>query len=168
MKKAVFLLGILLVTVLSAPQARADSKDEKEIKALENRLAAALKSKDADAVMSNYVADASLVVFDVVPPRQYVGAKSYRKNWQDFFNSFPGPMTTWEVTDLSIMTDGNLGASHSIQHLTWNDKDGKQMDVTIRVTDVYRKIGDKWLIAHEHLSVPVDPETGKADFSSAE
>ena len=35
-----------------------------------------------------------------------------------------------------------------------------------RFTDVLRKMNGKWLIVHEHLSFPVDPETGKADFLS--
>jgi hypothetical protein len=28
----------------------------------------------------------------------------------------------------------------------------------------YRKIGNNWFIAHEHVSVPVDLQTGKANF----
>ena len=37
---------------------------------------------------------------------------------------------------------------------------------TARVTDGYRKINGKWLITLEHVSVPVDLETGKADINS--
>jgi ketosteroid isomerase-like protein len=32
----------------------------------------------------------------------------------------------------------------------------------VRVTAGYRKIGGNWLIAQEHISVPVDFATGKA------
>ena len=46
------------------------------------------------------------------------------------------------------------------------DKDGKPLDLTLRVTDVYKKMNGKWLVVHEHVSWPVDLETGKADFSS--
>ena len=38
-------------------------------------------------------------------------------------------------------------------------RDGKTLDLTVRVTDVYRKIGGKWLIVHERVSVPVDLTT---------
>jgi len=122
--------------------------------------------KDVDTVTSYYVPDESLLVFDVIPPRQYVGAKSYRKNWEDFFARIPGPIVTCEISELSIMTDVKLGFSHSVLHLVWNDKDGKKVEITLRVTDGYRKIGGKWLIVHEHVSVPVDITTGRADFSS--
>ena len=140
--------------------------DEAEIRALEQRFAAAVKAKDVDKIMQNYVPDESLFVFDVVPPRQYVGAKAYRKDWEDFFAAYPGPVDTFDVTDLGIVSDGNLAFAHSIQHLVVTDKDGKKTDLTARVTDGYRKVNGKWLIALEHVSVPVDINNGKADLSA--
>jgi ketosteroid isomerase-like protein len=65
-----------------------------------------------------------------------------------------------------VMTDGNLAFSHSIQRAVVTDKDGKKADITFRLTDVYRNVNGKWLIVHEHVSVPVDLATGKADLSS--
>jgi hypothetical protein len=65
--------------------------------------------------MGSYVPDESLFVFDAIPPRQYVGAKAYRKDLEDFFASFPGPVETFEIADLNVVTNGNLGFSHSIQ-----------------------------------------------------
>jgi hypothetical protein len=34
------------------------------------------------------------------------------------------------------------------------------------VTDDYRKVNGKWLIAVEHISVPVNYVTGQPDFQS--
>jgi hypothetical protein len=45
-------------------------------------------------------------------------------------------------------------------------KDGSKFNLVARVTDAYRKINGKWLIAHEHVSIPVDLTTGKADPTS--
>jgi ketosteroid isomerase-like protein len=36
----------------------------------------------------------------------------------------------------------------------------------MRLTDVYRRINGQWLIEHEHVSVPVDLDTGKPDLAS--
>jgi ketosteroid isomerase-like protein len=72
----------------------------------------------------------------------------------------------FEISDLSVTADGTMGFSHSIQHLTGTDTKGQPVDVTVRVTDVYRKIKGNWLIVHEHVSVPVDLNTGKPDLSS--
>ena len=88
------------------PAAAQPASDEAKIRALEAQFAAAFNAKDADAIMKVYVPNESLVVFDVVPPRQYVGANAYRKDWQDFFAHVKGPLK-FEISDLGITTDGN-------------------------------------------------------------
>ena len=115
--------------------------------------------------MKVYVPNESLVVFDVVPPRQYVGANAYRRDWQDFFAHVKGPLK-FEISDLGVTTDGRLGYSHSIQRVSGTDSKGQPIDLTVRVTDVYRKINGNWLIVHEHVSIPVDLDTGKPDLAS--
>jgi uncharacterized protein (TIGR02246 family) len=150
------------VMALGAP-ARADAGAD--IRALEERFVAAFKAKDLDAIMKAYAPGQTLVVFDVVPPRQYVGAAAYRKDWQTFFDTFEGPITV-ELTDLDVSADRNLAYSHSIQRVAGTDRQGKKLDLTVRVTDVYKKARGRWFIIHEHVSVPVDLDTGKPDLSS--
>jgi uncharacterized protein (TIGR02246 family) len=150
------------VLPLAAP-AFADSKAK--IKALEDQFIAAFKAKNVDAIMKVYVPDQSLVVFDVVPPRQYVGAAAYRKDWQEFLGSFNGPITV-ELSDFDVLADHNLAYGHSIQRVAGTDKAGKALDLTVRVTDVYRKIKGHWYVIHEHVSVPVDLDSGKPDLAS--
>ena len=115
--------------------------------------------------MKVYAPGQALVVFDVIPPRQYVGAAAYRKDWQTFLESFEGPIIL-ELTDLDVAADRNLAYSHSIQHVAGTDKQGKKLDLTVRVTDVYQKIGGRWFIVHEHVSVPVDLGADKPDLAS--
>ena len=143
--------------------ARADARSD--IKALEERFVSAFKAKDVDAIMKVYVPDQSLFVFDVVPPRQYVGAEAYRKDWQAFFATLPGPINV-ELTDLDVVSDHNLAYGHSIQRVSGTDKQGEPFDLTVRVTDAYRKIKGHWLVVHEHVSVPVDLDSGKPDLAS--
>ena len=168
MKKQALLLGILLIgMIFSSVALRVDaqSNDEKAIWALNQRFSAAVKAKDINQIMSVYVPDERLFVFDAVPPRQYVGAKAYRKDYEAFFAAFPGPAAS-EVTDLRITVAGTLAFSHGIDTWTLTDKEGTRVTLVFRVTDVYRKIKGKWLIVHEHLSFPVDPATGTADLLS--
>lgn len=145
--------------------AHAEAGDEAKIRALEAQFAAAFTAKNIDALMKVYVPGDNLVVFDVIPPRQYVGAQAYRKDWQDLFSMFKGPVK-FEISDLAILADRTLASSHSIQHVTGTHVDGHAIDLTVRVTDVYRKINGQWLIQHEHVSVPVDLGTGKPDLAS--
>ncbi len=166
MKKSLLLIATILATLTLTSPAQAKGKGEKAIAAVEQRIVEGFKAKDAAAIMSNFIADDSLVVFDVTIPRQFVGANAYKKDWEDFFAMMPGPIISCEITDLSITASGKLGFSHCIFHAVWNDKDGKKVEITIRVTDAFQKIDGKWLIFHEHVSVPVDLNTGMADFSS--
>jgi uncharacterized protein (TIGR02246 family) len=159
---ATAILFTLSIMVFGAP-AQADAPAE--IRALEDRFVTAFKAKDVDAIMKVYAPDQTLVVFDVVPPRQYVGAAAYRKDWQTFLGSFDGPITM-ELTDLDVVADRNLAYSHSIQHVAGTDKQGKKLDLTVRVTDVYKKAHGRWQIIHEHVSVPVDLDTAKPDLAS--
>src|ERR1700756_2612177 len=71
------MLGALLLALAASIHAKTD--DQAAIRKLENDLAAAMGSKDIDRIMSSSVPDEPLFVFDCTPPRQYVGAKAYRK-----------------------------------------------------------------------------------------
>lgn len=168
MKNRGLLLGAMLISVILssvALHADAQSNDEKAIRALNQRFTAAVKAKDVNMIMSVYIPDESLFVFDAIPPRQYVGAKAYRKDFEEFLGMFPGPIE-YSFSDLSITAASTLGYSHRIDYWTLTDKAGKRVPLVFRVTDVYRKINGKWLIVHEHVSFPVDPATGKADMLS--
>ena len=142
------------------------AKDQADIKALEDRFMAAFKARDVNAIMACYVPDQSLIVFDAVPPRQYTGAQAYRKDFEDLFAMFPGPLDA-SISELDITAGGgDVAYGHSIQHASFTDKAGKKFEMTIRVTDGYKKTNGQWLISHEHASVPVDLATMKPDLDS--
>lgn len=125
----------------------------------------AVNAKDINGIMAYYSPDENLVVFDAIPPRQYVGATAFRKDWEGFLAVYPASLHA-EVSDWKTEADGNLAYGHGFFRTTGPDKDGKPLDLTVRVTDVYKKINEKWLVVHEHVSWPVDLATGKPDLNS--
>jgi ketosteroid isomerase-like protein len=143
----------------------AGTNDEAQVRALENRFANAFKAKDVNLIMANYEHSPNLAFFDVVPRREYVGWDAYKKDWMNFFDSI-GPIALFGVKDLKVNVVGNIAYSYSFQHYLATTKVGGQRDVTVRVTDVYRKSDGKWLIVQEYVSAPVDPKTGKGDIQS--
>jgi uncharacterized protein (TIGR02246 family) len=162
------LTGPLIAAVVSAASllpfaAMAAKSDDAQIRALEARFAKAVSAKDIDAVMKVY--SPRVFVFDLVPPRQYVGAAAYRGDWKGLFAGFAGPVKM-QISDLVVTTDGTVAYGHSIQRVTGTDPKGAPVDLTVRVTDVYRKQAGAWSIVQEHVSVPVDLETGKPDMAS--
>jgi len=165
--RAAWGLGILVagVGLSAACPAYAKSSDEAQIRALEARLVDGFRALDVKRIMECYVQDDTLFAYDVTPPRRFVGFQAYTKNWQNLLIPFRGPVTA-EMTDLRVTADGKLGFGHSIIHFVGTREDGQKVDLTMRVTDGYRKIAGKWLIVEEHSSVPVDLNTGQADFTS--
>ncbi len=155
------LLGMILSSI--ALRTYAQSSDEQAIGALIQRFSVALKAKDVNRIMSLYAPN--VLAFDAFTPRQYVGARAYRKAYEGVFAAFPGPIES-EITDLAITAAGTVGFSRNIETWVLTDKDRNRVKLVFRVTDVWRKINGKWLIVHEHVSFPVDAVTGKADFLS--
>lgn len=144
--------------------ASAQTNDAAQIRAVEQQFAKAFRAKDADGIMANYEHSPALVFFDVVPRQKYTGWNAYRKDWQNLFDSIDGAVREFEIKDLTITADGSIGYSYSFQHYRAKTKGGGMRDVTVRVTDAYQKCSGRWLIVQEHVSVPVDLRTGKADL----
>ena len=141
------------------------AQDIADIKEVEDRFMIAFRAKDVNAIMELCVPDHSLVVFDVTPPRQRNGAEAYRKDWEQVFSKFAGPLEA-EISDVDVTAGGDVAYISSIHHVAGTTKAGKKVDYTVRVTDGLKKINGRWLIAHTHVSFPVDMRTGKADMES--
>ena len=146
------LAGVAVLTLLYAGRVHASADDKGEITAVEQRAIEGFKAKDVDKIMSCYVPDETLFVFDVVPPREYVGAKAYRKDWEELLAQFPGPAEA-DMSNLKAFVLGTMGYAHLIVHSVLTDKDGKKTESNVRTTDVFRKTGGKWLT---HAAIHVD------------
>src|SRR6516165_8100813 len=87
------------------------------------------------------------------------------KDWEEAFSRFDGPLEA-EISEVDVTAGGDVAYVSSIHHVTGTMKGGKKIDYTVRVTDGFKKIKGKWLIAHTHVSFPVDLRTGQADTES--
>ena len=139
--------------------------DKAAIEALEQQYVKAFNAKDVNAIMANYAPGDELFVFDAVPPREYPNWEAYKKDWEALFAAYPGPIRD-SMSELSITIVGSVAYAHHVEAGHFTRKDGTGLDVVARVTDVFRKINGKWLIVQEHVSFPVDLDSGKADLLS--
>ncbi len=165
------LVLLLLMAVAATPQnsarhtsaqaAARQSKSDQEIRAVYDGWAKAFEAKDLDGIMAVYAPGDALVAYDIVPPLQYVGKDSYRKDYQEFLAMYDGPIKV-EYRDLRIMSSGDVGFIHAVERMSGTLKNGQKSDIWLRATSGLRKINGKWLIVHDHISVPADFDTGKA------
>lgn len=142
--------------------------DLSQLRTLENSFAAAMNNKDVDAVMAVYAPSESLFVFDVVgPPGVHFGWEQYREAFKHMFASIRGPLHL-TMSDLHIDVSGEVGYSSSLQRVSGiRVQDGRSFAYTVRVTDIYRKIGGKWWIVQEHLSLPIERDTFRPTLNFA-
>jgi ketosteroid isomerase-like protein len=146
------------MTTTSAP-----TLEDARIRERLDSLARALRGKQIDALMAHYAPD--MVVFDIAPPLQRQGADAYRRNFEAWFAAVSGPIG-YEVSDLRITATDDVALSHHLGRVrtvrTGGESSGYWADYSVRVTAAWRKINGRWLITHEHVSVPLDMATLRA------
>lgn len=157
--------AILASASAVAADSPAANSDKAAIQSLENTYNEGFNSRDVDKIMSVYAPGKQLFVFDVVPPREYSSWEAFKKDWEELFATFPGPVKN-TISEQTIHVVGLLAYGHNIQTSEITRKDGTKMTIVARATDVYRKMKGKWFIVEEHNSVPVDLETMKPDLLS--
>ncbi len=132
--------------------------DEAEIWRLVEDQQRAVCTKNIDASMAHYPGE--FAVFNVKPPFQIRDAKEWRRVWETSLAHFSASFGA-ETRDVVVTVSGELAVAHYFLRFTGLPGEPSW----IRVTAVYRRTAGRWLIVHEHSSVPFDPETLKAVFS---
>jgi uncharacterized protein (TIGR02246 family) len=129
------------------------STSEAEIRALTEHWVEAVRKKDFDAIMSHY-AD-NVAAFDVPPPLQINGSDSVRRNLVNWLNMFEGPAQV-HFEDTQIIAGDDVAFLHTLTSVT---PEGESNRSWVRVTVCYQKIDGKWLVVHEHASLPFNGQT---------
>jgi uncharacterized protein (TIGR02246 family) len=145
------------------PATATATREDAQIRERLDALAAALRAKDVDALMTHYSPD--VVVFDLPMALQTRGADAYRKNFERWFAAVEGPID-YEMRDVRITASGDLAFCHYLAHVKsvrkTSNETGYWTDYWVRVSAGCRTLNGRWLITHEHISVPVDMATTKA------
>ena len=140
------------------------ASDEAQIRAAMTERAEAILAKDADRVMALFTDD--LVSFDVLDPLQVVGATAAKTRLQAWFAMYQSPIRC-EVRDLAVTSGREVAFCHSLHRYSGTLTNGDPVDMWVRDTVCFRKVGSAWRITHEHMSDPFNPETGKASIDLA-
>jgi ketosteroid isomerase-like protein len=150
--------SIVCSAALAAPPSNATAVAE--VTKLESTLEQLYNSpqfaKDPSVALVYYDNTDAMRMFDVMLPVEFRG-KEFRKHFIEVGTQFTGGKV--EFSQLEVTADGQLAFAASIQHFYGKGKDGKPYDMTLRVTDCLRKTGGRWVIVHEHASLPLDAPT---------
>ncbi len=163
MKPTRLLLLLIVASITVAAQAPAARKNlnEAQIRALYDRWATAFSARDVDGIMSVYATSDAVIAYDIVPPLQFKTADAYRQDYEEFLGMFDGPLHV-EFRDMRIIAGDTVGFIHTLERISGKLKNGQPMDMWLRATSGVQKLNGKWLIVHDHVSVPTDFQSGKA------
>lgn len=117
-------------------------------------LAQAIRDKNLDQLMAHYTSD--VVVFDLYPPLDTRGTDAYRKNFERWFASFEGPLG-FEHKDLRIVAGEGAAFCHYLCLITGARPGGRRSGYWVRGTTCFQNRDGRWLITHEHISMPYPP-----------
>jgi ketosteroid isomerase-like protein len=134
-----------------------EARAEADLRHLIDKLVEAIRAMDIDGLKGCFAEDA--VSFDVGPRLQDVGVTAKLHNWQKAFAVLQPPFG-YEIRDLTLTIGKDVAFAHGINRFT-GTSNGNRFGPWVRWTAGFRKSEGGWLIAHDHVSRPVDLGSGQ-------
>ncbi|MDQ6718429.1 MAG: nuclear transport factor 2 family protein [Gemmatimonadota bacterium] len=152
------LIAVALFLVL-APAARAQSRSTSEVRRQLSEYFAAWRALDVDRAGALYAHDADILYFDGAPLK-YSGWAEYARGARAGFASLKA-VDIGPSEDMVIHRNGGVAWSTGTFWMTVVPKAGESTKLHVRSTIIWERRGSRWLVAHEHLSVPFQPPPKK-------
>ena len=130
---------------------QAVSSDESAVRDVIEAWADAVHRKDYPGILQNHSLD--FVMFDVPPPFRSVGLDAYRKTWDLFFSWSSDPIP-FQIEELDVTAGADVAFAFASMRCEGPGPDGQPEALDFRLTMGLKKIDGRWMIAHEHHSVP--------------
>ena len=108
---------------------------------------------DSAKVSPMFAPDADLIFFDITPLK-YNGWSEYQKGVMKVFEPYSS-MKCSVNDDVHGGRSGSMAWTAGTVNCHATKKDGGADDMVLRTTEIWQKRGAKWLIVHEHASVPM-------------
>lgn len=127
-------------------------RDTREIRHVIRKVMENWSALDADANRAYYTASDEAVFFDFTP-MQYIGWKKYVSEIKKVQNS----IRKFKIrlnNDLTVHGADKLAFAHGTWGMDFVFTDGTRRHLRGRLTEVLEKRRGKWIIVHEHASVP--------------
>jgi uncharacterized protein (TIGR02246 family) len=124
--------------------------DEQQIRELIERWAVAVHTGDLSTVLADHAPD--IVMFDVPPPERGVrGIEAYRQTWPGFFQ-WQDSGAVFEIESLDVIAGVDVAFAYALLRCGTPAEFERDPDQRLRLTIGLRKMGDRWIVAHEHHS----------------
>ena len=133
--------------------------DEREVRELHDAWFAASHAKDLDAAMAPIASH--IVSYEHSAPLRYTDVDEIREECRRGFESQSGDFR-WTVPDLEVVVRDDVAVAWGLNRMANRNPDGTEDVTWSRGTRVFQRIDGAWKMIHQHVSFPIDPETGVA------
>lgn len=130
----------------------------REIHQLFERWRAASQRKDLDASMDPI--SPNIVSYEHEAPLRFTDLDDIRDQCRLGFERAEGALD-WSVPDLQVRAAGDLAVSWGLNRVS-TVIDGDETVTWSRGTRVFERVDGEWSMIHQHVSFPIDAETGAA------
>ena len=127
------------------------SQDERDIQALIERWAKAVREENRAAIRADH--DPDILMFDVPAPFLSQGLDAYMETWETFLSSSEKPVA-FDFYDVEVTCGQDVAFATAIGKCVNIDPNGKREPLQFRLTMGLRKIDGRWRVKHEHHSLP--------------
>lgn len=127
--------------------------EEAAIRELVENWARAVRAKDFDGILANHSAD--MLMFDVPPPVASKGIEAYRKTWDLFFSWSDDPVI-FDIKEMNITAGNDVAFVAALMRCAGTEKTGERLKLEFRLTIGLCKVGGRWMVLHEHHSIPAN------------
>lgn len=132
------------------------AEDRRDVRALVENWAAAVRAKNMPAILEHHSHD--VVMFDVPPPLQSTGLDEYRKTW-DLFYAWSDIPVVFDIDDMHVTAGAEVAFAIALMHCSSRDTSGQYYRLDFRLTIGLQKIDGRWIITHEHHSIPAENDS---------
>jgi len=118
---------------------------ERDVRRIVENWFYAVRRRDIDGVVAHHSDD--VVFYDVPEPTEVRGIDAYRRSWQDFLGWVAG----FDTNDLEVYAGEDVAFCHALIRCSGETE---PVPFLVRLTIGCRRIDGRWVITHEHHSVP--------------
>ncbi len=130
---------------------KADSETEKAVRDVLEKFAESYAKRDLKSAMSLIAPDADVVMYGTGADEKCIGPEKIKAQFERDWAQIEEPALEYNWTSISAAGDVAWVAIDAVFRAKI---DGKKTKFQARVTKVFEKRGDKWLIVQGHFSFP--------------
>jgi ketosteroid isomerase-like protein len=102
-----------------------------------------------------------ITYYDAVPPLRFTGSEAVRRNFLRWFDGWKSAIGM-EIRDLNVLASGDVAAAYMLIRTSGTLNNGQEVGYWVRATVCCQRSNHRWLITHEHISLPFDPKSLRA------